>query len=179
MISKNRNNLFFILLIVIIPVLISVMMYLHRYTGHTTQQGIFIHPAISLPIAKANPTPWQILWVSSKPCDHQCTLSIKHLKQILNVHQTEPHRVSATIWVPQKHSKGWSKAVARSNLRAVILKTDQTEINHFLKHCSPSSDSTAAIIDPNHLVPLYYPQHDWPIRLNKDLTKLMKQSQMG
>jgi hypothetical protein len=169
-----------VILVVLFPVGLAAFLYFHHYTGQTTQAGVLIHPPFHLTALKHPRAPWQILSVSLKGCGSTCVLELKQIKQLLNVHQTEPHRLATTLWVTPQHRSSWNKAAHQLKLRATLRVTPAQSMRSFLSKLSHGArPKTFAIIDPKGYIPLYYPQKDWPIALNKDLSKLMKQSQIG
>ena len=169
--KSNKKSLWFILTIVMMPLSIALVLFSNNYKGHTTQKGVFVQPIVSTKDLNLTPHFWHILYINSSKCNNKCTVVAKQLQQLINIHQTELHRLMVTVIT--EHADIWRKLLPRHSFS--IIKHPPQEL---LNKLHETSDITA-IVDPRGFIPLKYKGKNWPINLNKDLKKLMKQSQIG
>ena len=182
----SRRTLWLIIALVVAPVAASYIAYYAWRPAHSTNYGELLPPR-PLPEARLALTDgkpfslsqlkgkWVLAMVDSGACDARCEMKLTYLRQLRLTQGKDVERIER-VWLV-------SDGVApRPDLAAAYAGTWLVRADGALLERFPATGAPAEhiyVIDPLGNLMLRYPRDPEPRRMIRDLTRLLKASQIG
>lgn len=196
MIKKSHPAYTFSLisLIFVIPMIIAVALYYERETlGKTLNRGQLINPALpisELSIQQGTPAStqgrWLVFFINKGPCEQTCQHTLFNLRQIRLATGKNSARLSPAILTFQENHfphPQLEKLLSHQFPEMLHLTANQKHFNQIINQRVRARYATHSgatfIVDPLGNVIMAYKPNAAPSTIYKDLSRLLKVSQIG
>lgn len=188
---KRRNTLVItsLLLTFTLPIVAALWVYFYGFPSvpHTTNFGHLIQPSVQIkgyaitdpdgkPLAdKALLYKWTLLYVSPSVCDKTCESAVFYLRQMRTATGKDQERIRPAVLSVQ------GQTVDPALIKLLQQRYPQTA--HWISHTSSQQlafqGGSLYFVDPHGNIMMSYLAGANPSKIFKDLTKLLKVSQIG
>lgn len=188
---KRRNTLviFSLLLTFMLPIVAALWVYYYGFptARNTTNYGSLIRPPVNItefavtdpdgkPLSnKALLYKWTLLYVSPPVCDKSCESAVFYLRQMRTATGKDQERIRPVVL-----------NVNGQTVDPALVTLLQKRYPHTARWISHADNKQLALhggslylVDPHGNIMMTYPAGASPSKIFKDLTKLLKVSQIG
>ncbi len=201
MTTKKRNNLVLLTLILTftLPLLLAGLLYWSglSLSGKTTNYGILIQPPISIKTLEPSDSNhqsladkdtlgrWVLMTLSPAQCEKSCQKSLYEIRQICKATGKDHTRLRQVV-LKEAHSqedKTLQQLLKKEYPQTSVWRMDEEKIRELVQLPSDQKldqeEGSIFFIDPQGNIMMRYPARANPSGIFKDLTKLLKISQIG
>lgn len=173
---QNRKILVALLVMFSLPMLFAgIFYYRGKPIGNTTNHGILITPPIqSKKLFDQPPKKWTIVWYNPQHCEQRQCLDLLHdLSQIIKATGKYQNNAQVAVLTLEKNK---TDSVLNKILKANPKLNARTTTMNLYQRTLKQNPAIGKIylMDPRGFIMMSYPQNVDPMKIYKDLSRLLK-----
>jgi len=174
--KSNRNIVIALIVSFFVPMIFAGLLYTRgKPIGTPTNHGTLINPPIATnTLFKKLPKKWTIVWFTPKHCHNKDCLQLLHdLHQIQKaMGKYQSNTQLAVLTLKSNAADPLLNKILNANKQIATQSISSDEYRHLLK--ANASRGMIYLRDPSGFVMMRYLQNDDPMKIYKDLSRLIK-----